>query len=90
LGGEVGVVPAVLEVQPPEPFGGTGVTDDAADVTVVGDLDDSRSSVASVGESTFYVTCVEDAIGSDPEVSVGAADGDAPSVDDGDVCVTSL
>jgi len=90
LGGEVGVGPAVLEVEPPEPYGCAEVTDDSADVAVVGVLDDSRSSVASVGESTFYVTCVEDAIGSDPEVSVGAAAGDVPSVDDGDVCVTSL
>ena len=59
-------------------------------MTIGGVLDDSCSSGASVGESTFYVTCVEDAIGSDPEVSVIAADGDVPSVDDGDVCVTSL
>jgi hypothetical protein len=90
LGGEVGVVPAVLEVEPPEPFGGVEVSDDSADVTVGGVLDDSRSSGASVGESTFYVTCVEDAIGSDPEVSGIAADVDVPSVDDGDVCVTIL
>ena len=90
LGGEVGVEPAVLEVEPPEPFGGGEVADDPSDVAIGGVLDDSRSSGASVGESTFYVTCVEDAIGSDPEVSVGVADGDVPSVDDGEVCVTSL
>jgi len=90
LGGEVGVVPAVLEVELPESFGGAEVTDDSADVTVGGVLDASCLSSASVGESTFYVTCVEDAIGSDPEVSDIAADGDVPSVDDGAVCVTSL
>jgi len=50
LGGEVGVAPAVLEVEPPEPFGGTEITDDAADLTICGVLDDSRSSGASVGE----------------------------------------
>ncbi len=50
LGGEVGVGPAVLEVEPPELYGGAEVTDDSADVTIGCVLDDSCSSGASVGE----------------------------------------
>ena len=90
LGGEVGLGPAVLEVEPPEPFGGAEVCDDSAEVAAGSVLNASRLSGSFVGESTFYVTCVEDTLGSNPEFCDVAADGSGPSVDDGAVCVTIL